>query len=154
MTHSEVTGADVSHSATITCEDGTVFSLSGTSLLPGYEHSKPPVGKRVAIEIYGTEGTLIYGGDDQDPTSGYLELRTADASKAGQVEAIGRKDLGFHFENCEASGMGPESLLEFVTVCEGGRPYVGANSTLGVKAVQTIEAMYRSNASGKAEDIL
>ena len=154
MTHSEKTGADVSHSATITCEDGVVFSLTGTSLLPGYEHSKPPVGKRIAIEIYGTEGTLIYGGDDQDPLSGYLELRIADASNLGQVEVIERKDLGFHFENGEGSGMGPESLLEFVKVCEGGRPYVGANSTLGVKTVQTIEAMYRSNASGKAEDIL
>eukprot|EP00563_Minutocellus_polymorphus_P000255 CAMPEP_0181026852 /NCGR_PEP_ID=MMETSP1070-20121207/3861_1 /TAXON_ID=265543 /ORGANISM="Minutocellus polymorphus, Strain NH13" /LENGTH=397 /DNA_ID=CAMNT_0023104073 /DNA_START=335 /DNA_END=1528 /DNA_ORIENTATION=- len=149
MTHSTATGADVSHSATITCADGTVFSLSGTSLLPGYEHSKPPLGKRVGIEMFGTEGTLIYGGDDQNPTSGYLELRTANASNSGQV-----RDLGFHFENTETSGLGPESLMEFVTVCKGGRPYAGANSAVGLKAVQTIEAMYRSNASGKAEDIL
>ena len=154
MTHSEATGADVSHSATIMCEDGAVFSLSGTSLLPGYEHSKPPVGKRIGIEIYGTEGTLIYCGDDQDSTSGCLQLRTSDASDAGQVEIIQRKDLGFHFENTETGGFGPESLLEFVSVCEGGKPYVGASSAVGLKAVQTIEAMYRSNALGRAENIL
>jgi len=154
MTHSEVTGADVSHSATITCNDGVVFSLSGTSLLPGYEHSKPPVGKRVGIEIFGTEGTLIYGGDDQDPTSGCVQLRTSSASDAGQVEVTERTDLGFRFENTEMAGFGPESLLEFVSVCEGGTPYVGAGSAVGLKAVQTIEAMYRSNASGRAEDIL
>ena len=154
MTHSEVTGADVSHSATIICDDGVVFSLSGTSLLPGYEHSKPPVGKRVGIEIYGTEGALIYGGDDQDPTSGCLQLRTSDTSDAGQVEITERKDLGFLFENTETSGLGPESLLEFVSVCKGDKPYVGASSAVGLKAVQTIEAMYRSNASGKAEDVM
>ena len=154
MTHSEVTGADVSHSATITCDDGVVFSLSGTSLLPGYEHSKPPVGKRVGIEMYGAEGTLIYGGDDQDPTSGCLQLRTNNTLDAGQVEITERKDLGFLFENTETSGLGPESLLEFVSVCEGGKPYVGASSAVGLKAVQTIEAMYRSNASGKAEDVM
>ena len=46
MTHSEETGADVSHSSTVLCKNGAVLSLSGTSLLPGNAHSDPPVGKR------------------------------------------------------------------------------------------------------------
>ena len=54
--HSEVTGADLSHSATIRCGDDCVISISGTTLLPANAHSTPAVSKRAAIDIYGTEG--------------------------------------------------------------------------------------------------
>lgn len=63
MTTSERTGADVSHAATVLCKNGATFSLSGTSLLPGNAHSDPPVGKRIAIKIFGDKGALIYSGE-------------------------------------------------------------------------------------------
>ena len=63
MTTSERTGADVSHAATVVCNNGATFSLSGTSLLPGNAHSDPPVGKRIKIKIFGTKGALIYSGE-------------------------------------------------------------------------------------------
>ena len=63
MTTSERTGADISHAATVICKNGATFSLSGTSLLPGNAHSDPPVGKRIAIKIFGDKGALVYSGE-------------------------------------------------------------------------------------------
>ena len=149
MNHSEKTGADVAHSATIHCNDGVTFTLSGTSLLPGYQHSDPPVGKKISIQIFGTKGTLTYAGDDLDPSSGRLELINGNGKTEVLCEAI-----GFQFENGEVGGDGPESLQEFISACHGITPYDGANSGIGLKTVQTIDAMYRSNASGTVESVL
>ena len=52
----------------------------------------------------------------------------------------------FHFENYEAEGLGPESLLAFVDVCNGGGGWVGCDGRVGARTVATIEAMYRSAA--------
>jgi predicted dehydrogenase len=184
MTHSETTGADVSHSATIRCcrtatpdeqevpsnntakppDDIVVLSLSGTTLLPGNAHSHPPVAKEVQIEIFGSHGCIFYRGNDRDPTSGRLELRHAD----GSIQVLHDQ---FAFENLDNEGFGPESLQNFVQLCCGsghggddrqttggggdsGSVYAGANVMDGLRSVQTIDAMYRSNASGQPEKVL
>mmetsp|Transcript_19791 Transcript_19791/g.29034 ORF Transcript_19791/g.29034 Transcript_19791/m.29034 type:complete len:398 (+) Transcript_19791:463-1656(+) len=150
MNHSERTGADVSHAATIICDDGITFSMSGTSLLPGNAHSDPPVGKSIRIKIFGTEGAIFYTGDDRDTQSGRLELR----KECGGVE-VHCRDLGFEFEDLDQEGIGPESLQSFIDACLGRKDYyVGADSSVGLKTIQTIDAMYRSQVSGNAEDVM
>lgn len=110
MTKSELTGADVSHAATVICNNGATFSLSGTSLLPGNAHSDPPVGKRIKIKIFGTKGALFFSGNDRDPSSGKLEwLRGDDHDNVGAVE-VQCPELGFEFEELDQDGIGPESM--------------------------------------------
>jgi len=154
MTHSKTSGADVAHSATITCENEettVTMNLSGTCLLPGREHSDEPVGKSISIEVYGEEGSLFYSGNDGDTNSGVLELRKSEVN-SGKPEYILPKQ-GFLFENLDTEGKGPESLQEFIKACQGKDYYVGASSLVGLKTVQTIEAMYRSHHKGTVETI-
>ena len=154
MTTSGRTGADVSHAATVTCGNGATMSLSGTSLLPGNAHSDPPVAKRVRIEIYGMEGALFYGRNDRDPTSGKLEWSWGgDHENAGSVK-IQCPELGFQFEELDQEGIGPESLQCFIDACLGrDNYYLGADSLVGLRSVQTIDAMYRRHVSGNCEDV-
>jgi predicted dehydrogenase len=150
MTHSEKTGADVSFSATVVCENGANISVSGTSLLPGYEHSDPPVSKHIQIAIYGTEGALLYGGKDRDADSGRLELLRTNGESTQVV-----LHPNFHFENTQVEGSGPESLLNFIAKCCGNQDFhVGADTLVGLRTVQTVEAMYRSNMTGNVVHVL
>lgn len=154
MNNAGATGADVSHAATVLCHDGrehnVVMSISGTTLLPGSAHSDPPIGKKIDIKIYGTKGSLMYAGDDRDVTSGSLEVRDED----GYVQMPCGEC--FEFENIESEGLGPESLQNFLLACQGNDDncYNGADSLLGLRTVQTLEAFYRSNTSKKQEDVL
>ncbi len=165
MTNSDRTGADISHAATIICNNGaTTFSLSGTSLLPGNAHSDPPVAKRIMIKIFGSKGAVIYQGNDRDFSSGTLEyLRGCgddDDNKGditthniGAVE-IHCPELGFQFEELDQDGTGPESMKCFIRCCLGRDDfYDGADSLVGLRSIQTIDAMYRSNASGDCESV-
>ena len=58
---------------------------------------------------------------------------------------------GFEFENTDQDGDGPESLQSFLDACLGREFFPGANAEVGLKAVATLDAMYRSALSGKAE---
>lgn len=115
------------------------------------------VGKEIQIQIYGSDGALFYHGNDHDPASGRLELRRgkagSDVDNEGSVKVL-CEDLGFHFENTDKDGTGPESLQSFISACLGKQDYyVGADSLVGLRSVQTLDAMYRSNQSGTAEEI-
>ncbi|GKY93916.1 hypothetical protein MPSEU_000358500 [Mayamaea pseudoterrestris] len=175
MVHSATSGADVSVAATILwkyCEqsednDGdtnehtddnnnnfVTMSLTGTCLLPGNEHSDPPVGKLLDFQIYGDHGAVLYGGDTSDTKSGKLQVRRMETD--GKVEIPrGMDELGFEFENCAQDGDGPESMQNFLDACQFESGYhVAADVTVGLKTVQVIEAMYRSNKSGRPEDVI
>mmetsp|Transcript_4157 Transcript_4157/g.11460 ORF Transcript_4157/g.11460 Transcript_4157/m.11460 type:complete len:327 (-) Transcript_4157:23-1003(-) len=154
MSHSERTGADVAHTASIQCDGEVTFALSGTSLLPGCQYSTSPVGKEVHIEMFGSKGALMYHGNDLDPSSGRLEFRLGGNDKdAGKAEVL-CANLGFLFENAAQGGQGPESLQNFVTACFSKKMYAGADSKIGLMTVQAIEAMYRSQSSGKVEVVV
>jgi predicted dehydrogenase len=158
MHHSKITGADVAHAASIQCNHGTVtMSLSGTSLLPGNAHSHPPVAKEIDIKIYGTKGAIHYGGNDRDKDSGQLELRIGVGGDSdGEEGAIQPfcEELGFRFEELDQDGLGPQSLQNFLAKCCGEECYVGADSLVGYRSIQTLDAMYRSEASGMPEDVV
>ena len=156
MNHSETSGADLSHSATIRCGNAIVMSLSGTCLLPGNEHGDPPVGKEIHIQIYGSDGALFYIGNDHDPSSGRLELRRGKNDTSGEEGSVKVfcGELGFHFENTDKDGTGPESLQSFISACLGRKNYCkGASSQVGLKSIQTLDAMYRSQQSGASEEV-
>ena len=124
------------------------MNVSGTSLLPGNAHSEPQIGKVAEIKIFGTEGSLLFGGDDREPNSGRLELRRPD----GSTEVL---HANFHFENLDAEGLGPESLQNFVQLCCGRKDvvYAGANVMDGLRSIQTIDAMYRSHDSSRPVNV-
>jgi len=127
MTHAPSTGADISLAAVVTCSDGITFSVSGTALLPGSQYADPPIGKRINVEIFGMKGCLLYGGDDNIPTSGKLELRrSAPGDKAdgqsefpcSQGEASNELNDGFYFEDGDQDGKGPGSMRVFLDACK------------------------------------
>jgi predicted dehydrogenase len=156
MNHSDTSGADVNHAATVMCRNNVTLSLTGTCLLPGNEHGDPPVGKEISIEIFGSDGALFYKGNDHDPSSGKLELRVGKNDKTGAIEGSTRVICDeFHFENTTQDGTGPESLKSFLEACWGKQDYCqGASSLVGLKSVQTLDAMYRSHDSGCVEKIV
>jgi hypothetical protein len=60
------------------------------------------------------------------------------------------------FENYDQfanNGTGPESLHAFVDACRGQPFYNGADGTVGLRVVQTLDAMYRSAKSGRPERV-
>ncbi|KAG7343025.1 oxidoreductase family, NAD-binding Rossmann fold domain containing protein [Nitzschia inconspicua] len=162
MSLSKETGADIAHSATIECldttsttttssetmeltEDNTVLiNMSGTALLPGHQYTDPPIAKLLNIDVYGDDGSLHYSGNDLDPTSGHLEYRNME----GIVEILCDR---FEFEAYDNDNYGPESIQSFVELCcsrSDGKelPAPGATVLDGLRSVQVIDAMYRSNA--------
>merc|ERR1712087_542531 len=95
-------------------------------------------------------GALFFSGNDRDPSSGRLEWLQGDkdAGNVGAVE-IQCPELGFEFEDLDQEGIGPESLQCFIDAClHRDDYYVGADSLVGLRSVQTIDAMYRSHVSG------
>jgi len=154
MTHSKATGADVTHSATIECLDLTtkeivIISMSGTALLPGNQYSSPPIAKLVQVDVYGDDGSLHYSGNDLSPSSGCLELKKSD----GSSEVLHDR---FEFEAYDNENYGPESIQNFIELCCGGDdvPEAGANVIDGLRSVQVLDAMYKSNASKQSESIV
>jgi hypothetical protein len=75
MTHSEATGADLSHAATVICRDRDHANvvMSNQWHEPCFlvmRNSDPPVGKQVEIgKIFGTGGAIMYCGNDRDRNS-------------------------------------------------------------------------------------
>lgn len=144
MGYSEKTGADLYDSAIVCCTNGATIAVQGVGTLPFKSYTESS--KQIDNKIFGSEGMLMYTGDDMDPASGDLVLRRHDGKH--------QKFPGFYFENYEAEGDGPESLKAFIAGCVGKPFFLGADAEIGLKSVQTIDAMYRSAKSGKMELIL
>ncbi|CAE8636582.1 unnamed protein product [Polarella glacialis] len=143
MVYSKKSGADLYDSASIGCTNGASIAVQGIASMPGAALKS---GKLIENKIFGTDGCLFYSGDDVDPTSGNLVLMRHD----GENETC---PLGFHFENTAQEGTGPESLQAFIQACLGQPIRNAADAEIGLKVVQTIDAMYRSAKSGLAETI-
>lgn len=143
MTHSKRSGADVFVSATVRCTSGATISMQGlASTLPGGSNT-------VDNKVFGTDGFISYcgqGDPNGDPASGGLELHRHDGRSLNFP--------GFCYENLEPTGSGPESLQAFIGGCLG-RPFFNAvDATVGLRAVLTIDAMYRSAKSGREEVVI
>ncbi|KAK3270921.1 hypothetical protein CYMTET_20705 [Cymbomonas tetramitiformis] len=140
---SEITGADMYDAVTILCTNGATVSVSGVAAIPG-------TSKHIDNRIIGSEGMISYCGraidgalGKSEECPGQLELTRFD----GKDRVIKK----FEFENLDQEGTGPESLNEFINGCLGEPFYQGVGAEVGLAAVATIDAMYRSIESGKAE---
>jgi len=149
MALSETSGADIYDAATIRCANGAIISVSGSATLPvqaAVEGDVTTATKQIDNKVFGTEGCLLYSGLDLVPESGELVMRRND----------GREQIskGFEFENYDQhaqDGTGPESIHAFVAACRGEQYYNGADGVVGLRVVQTLDAMYRSAKSGQSE---
>eukprot|EP00746_Dinoflagellata_sp_MGD_P040119 gnl/MRDRNA2_/MRDRNA2_19681_c0_seq1.p1 gnl/MRDRNA2_/MRDRNA2_19681_c0~~gnl/MRDRNA2_/MRDRNA2_19681_c0_seq1.p1 ORF type:complete len:340 (+),score=69.06 gnl/MRDRNA2_/MRDRNA2_19681_c0_seq1:57-1076(+) len=142
MGFSTQSGADLYDSASVKCSNGGTISVQGVASMPGAALKS---GKLIENKIFGTEGCLFYSGDDVEKASGSLELMRHD----GKNQSF----PGFDFENTSQEGDGPESLKAFIGACLGRPFFNAADAAVGLKVVQTIDAMYKSAKSGKVEKI-
>ena len=175
MTPSTKSGADIYNAGSIRCSNGCLISISGTATTSpdycasvptldndedkdisdssGYTHTKTNTkhrhGKHIDNKIFGSEGMLLYSGDDADSSSGCLSVSRLDGSRNEAFPELG----GFLFENtvhADEGGM-PESLASFVAACNGLPYWSGAPSALGLMVVRTVDALYRSAKSGQPQ---
>jgi len=147
---SSKTSADMYDAVSVLCTNGATISLSGVASIPG-------TSKFIDNRLVGTEGTLTYHGKDEDGgAASVMEGGGEAAAPLGQLELVrfdGQNEVisGFEFENTDVEGDGPESLQAFIDACAGVEYFSGADAEIGLKAVATIDALYRSALSGRAE---
>lgn len=146
MTHSERSGADLTDAAILRCTNGASVCISGAGSVPGNAHGGDEC-KHISVRLFGSEGLLVFEGEDQVEASGNLELSRRDGTKE-------RVAPGFLFENYAQEGDGPESLQAFIAICRGeADAFVGVDAQVGLQVVRALDAMYRSAKSGKAEKV-
>lgn len=157
-TASEVTGADLYNAVTVTCTNGCTISASGVGTCPDKGF------KVVGNWLFGSEGMLSYcglaGSDNVNCGLGSTADDAASASaKPRNSLEVWRND-GTHevgppveFEHLDQKGTGPGSMDAWVDACRGQPYFAGAGAVEGLKAVATIDAMYRSAKSGQPEAV-
>lgn len=122
---------DLLDSAVLTFANGAKASLSGSALVPKH------CSYQLDIRIFGSEGMLLI---DMERTR--MELRRFDeddvvldlAPDAGQYMAV-------------------EPINRLAEVCQGTAKTIEANGVVGLRAIEVLDAMYRSFKSGKPEAV-
>jgi len=151
LVNSETSGADLYDAVTVTCTNGATISASGVGSCP--DKGFKVVGKW----IFGTKGMLSYcglaGSDNVNVTAGSGDAPT----RSSQLEiwlndGTHEKGPPVEFEHLDQGGTGPGSMDALVHACRGEPYHQGAGPVEGVKAVATIDAMYRSAKSGRMEE--
>jgi predicted dehydrogenase len=145
------TKADMFDAVSILCSNGATVTVSGVAAIPGDN-------KIIENRLVGTDGYLTFCGNDEDKGKTSLDEAGSEdtGSGAGELALIrfdGRREVipGFEFENTDQDGDGPESLQHFLDACLGNEYNPGADAAIGLKAVATLDALYRSAISGNAE---
>ena len=153
---SKVTGADLFDAVIIKCTNGCTISASGVGAAPDNG------AKVVGNWLFGDKGMLSYGGlagsDNVENDATAAGAEAAPGGKRSHLELWGHDGshmVGppFQFESLDQEGTGPGSMDAFVAACRGEEYFEGAGALEGLKAVATIEAMYRSMHSGKTEEV-
>ena len=149
---SAATGADLYDAVTITCTNGATISATGVGACPDKGF------KVVGNWLFGTAGMLSYSGlagsDNVQLEEGATKERDVAGAASGPRLEIwtndGAHERGppFEFGHLGQDGPGPGSLDAFVKACNGEKFYEGAGPHVGLKAVATIEAIYRSAQAG------
>ncbi|MCJ8323400.1 MAG: Gfo/Idh/MocA family oxidoreductase [Rhizobiales bacterium] len=122
---------DLADAAILTFVNGARATISGSALLPKH------CSYQMDLRIFGTEGMLSI---DMERTR--MELRRFDkddvvldlAADAGQYAAV-------------------EPINRLAEVCLGKAKTIEANGTVGMRAIEVLDAMYRSIKSGKPEAV-
>jgi len=111
--------------------NGATMALSGSATVPKSR------GYQMDIRVFGTEGMMLF-----------------DIERA-RVEAI-RHDGKTHIEQLPTDAGDYESIApisRFVDICRGVPAVNPADGVIGMRAVGVLDAMYRSAASGRIEDV-
>lgn len=122
---------DLLDAAILTFANGAKASLSGSALVPKH------CSYQLDIRVFGSEGMLLI-----DMERSRMELRRFDeddvvldlAPNAGEYMAI-------------------EPIHRLAEVCQGTAETIEANGVVGMRAIEVLDAMYRSFRSGKSEAI-
>ncbi len=131
MTGNSKAGVDYYDAAAVRFAGGVTGSVSGAATLP----KGRPV--QIDLRIFGSEGMLLV-----DIERERVELRRRD----GHDEVIPLNPGDGAYE-CESP------LRVFVDLCRGKPVENAADGVVGARAVEVLDAMYRSAASGKAEAV-
>ena len=127
------TGVDLTNAAVLTFENGACAAISGSALLP--KHCV----YQMDLRISGTEGMLAI---DMERTR--LELRRFDQD---DVVFELPADAG-HYE-----AVRPIDRLARICLGTSSHDEIEANGTVGMRAIEVLDAMYRSFKSGKPEKV-
>jgi predicted dehydrogenase len=124
-------GVDYYDAAVIRFANGATGSVSGSATVPKHR------GFQVDLRVFGSEGMLLL-----DIERERLELRRRDGDDTVVPMAPG-----------DGAYSCAEPLRVLVDYCLGGKPRNGAPGLVGQRAVEVLDAMYRSAASGRMEDV-
>ena len=125
------TGVDYYDAAALRFAGGATASVSGAATVPKHR------GFQLDLRLFGSEGMLLL-----DVERARLELRRRDAHDI--VVPITQDDTVY---TCTA----PLDVL--VDLCLGRPTLNAAPGEVGMRAVEVLDALYRSAASGRAEDV-
>jgi predicted dehydrogenase len=131
MTGASPAGVDYYDAATVRFEGGATAALSGASTVPKHR------GPHIDLRIYGSEGLLLL-----DIERERLEVRRRDGRDTTVPMALGEGDYG-----CE------RPVDVFVDLCLGRDVENDAPGEVGMRAVEVLDAMYRSAVSGQVERV-
>ncbi|MEQ1768829.1 MAG: Gfo/Idh/MocA family oxidoreductase [Devosia sp.] len=131
VTGKSPTGVDYYDAAVVRFHGGATGALSGASTIPKHRSVQ------IDLRIFGSEGVLFL-----DIERGRLELRRRDGND--EVVAVTAEDMGY---SCL------EPVDRFVAICRGKAVHNPAPGLVGQRAVEVLDALYRSAASGRMEAI-
>ena len=131
LTGKSPTGVDYYDAAVVRFAGGATAALSGASTIPKHRSVQ------IDLRIFGSEGVLFL-----DIERGRLELRRRDGRD--DIVAVTAQDLAY---SCI------EPVARFVEICRGAAAGNPASGLVGQRAVEVLDAMYRSAASGRIESV-
>jgi predicted dehydrogenase len=125
------TGVDYYDAAVVRMGNGATMALSGAATVPKH------CGFQMDIRIFGSQGMLLF-----DVERERLVLRRNDGD-----------DLLVPISPGEGGYNGTLPLHRFIEICAGLSSNNAADAENGARVVETLEALYRSAASGRTEQI-
>jgi len=125
-------GVDLCDAAVLTLGNGAKVSISGSALVPKH------CSYQMDVRVYGSDGMLLI--DMERPR---MELRRFDAQEEVILDLA--PDAGRY--------MAVEPINRLAELCHGLNATNEANGIVGMRAIEVLDAMYRSFRSGKPEAV-
>lgn len=132
MQTTSAAGVDLCDAAVLTFENGAKCALSGSALVPKH------CSYQMDVRVYGSEGMLLI---DMERTR--MEMRRFD----------GRDEVILDLPSDAGAYMAIEPINRLAEVCNGTAARIEANGLVGQRAIEVLDAMYRSFVSGQAEGV-
>ena len=131
MTGRSPAGVDYYDAAVVRFVGGATCSLSGASTVPKHR------GFQIDLRIFGSEGMLLLD----------VERERLEVSRHDGTDAIVPIAPGEGAYACD------EPVRVLVDLCRGLEPRNGSPGTVGMRAVEVLDALYRSAGSGRMEKV-